>query len=368
MGSAPWGGSEELWAGAALRLLSRGHRVTVHVLAWPADPPRIRELASRAATIVRRPRQASLPAWKRATLRAAGMPASSRAFAAWDRAATDLVIVSQGEVFDGVRVIADCMRRGWPYAPLAQSNAEIFWPSDADVENLRACYRYSKQNFFVSLANWRLLCDQLAMDVPCQLVSNPSTIPFDVDMPMRTADGALRFACVARLDPVAKGHDVLFEVLSRQKWRDRSVHVDFYGSGRCDSLVRSLAERQRLTKIGFHGHVSDIQTVWRDHDALILPSRMEGTPLALIEAMLCSRTAIVTDVGGNTELIENNVNGFVAAGAHPAALDDAMERAWQRREELPALGAAARERVVARIPRDPVGDFADLLERLATHA
>src|SRR5690242_1186044 len=179
MGTAPWGGSEELWAGAALKLLARGHRVTVHVLAWPEDPPKIRELENAGARIVRRPRQARLPLWRRALLRAAGRPAASRVFAASDRAHTDLVVISQGESFDGIPVVDDCTRRGWPYAPLAQSNAEIFWPSDVDADHLRSCYRNARQSFFVSRNNWRLLCDQLAIDVAHEIVSNPFTVPFD---------------------------------------------------------------------------------------------------------------------------------------------------------------------------------------------
>jgi glycosyltransferase involved in cell wall biosynthesis len=112
------------------------------------------------------------------------------------------------------------------------------------------------------------------------------------------------------------------------------------------------------------GHVEDVHAIWQEHDALILPSRMEGTPLALIEAMLCSRTAIVTDVAGNGELIEDNVSGFLAKAPTEELLDEALERAWQRRGEMTALGRAARERVLEMVPADPVGDFGNRLVQL----
>ena len=43
----------------------------------------------------------------------------------------------------------------------------------------------------------------------------------------------------------------------------------------------------------------------RNH-LLVLPSRAEGTPIALVEAMICARPAVVTDVGGNVEWLEDD--------------------------------------------------------------
>ena len=74
----------------------------------------------------------------------------------------------------------------------------------------------------------------------------------------------------------------------------------------------------------------------------MLPSRFEGLPLALVEAMLCPRPAVVTNVAGNTEVIEDGETGFVAAAPTAGHLDEAMEGhgvsegtgvpwAWKRR-------------------------------------
>ena len=92
MGGAPWGGSEELWTGAALRLLERGHEVTVHVYGWPEDPPRIAALASRGARVERRPQKARF--WRRAWMKAIGWPLGRETFRRADRRATDLVVIS----------------------------------------------------------------------------------------------------------------------------------------------------------------------------------------------------------------------------------------------------------------------------------
>ena len=89
-----------------------------------------------------------------------------------------------------------------------------------------------------------------------------------------------------------------------------------------------------------------------------------GLPLVVVEAMLCGRLCIVTDVAGNAELMEDGISGFVAPAHTPDLLDQALERAWQRREEWSEIGRQASLAVRRHIPRDPVGAFADDLVSL----
>jgi glycosyltransferase involved in cell wall biosynthesis len=362
MGGVAWGGSEELWAGAAHRLVKAGHRVAAHVFEWHPDPPKIAQLERDGARIVRRRR--SSPYWRRAVTNLLGQPSSANPFARNDRDTPDLVVISQGYTLDGMSAIAACRQKGWRFAPLVQANGELFWPSDREAVRIREYYGDSVQNFFVSRRNWRVFCDQIGDDIRGDVVSNPFVVGNHPRVGPATDAGPLRLACVARLDPASKGQDVLLHVLAGDKWRARDVRVDFFGGGRCADLVGRMAARLKLGNVAFVGHVADVEQIWREHDALVLPSRVEGTPLALIEAMLCSRTAVVTDVAGNTELIEDNVSGFVAKAATEDLLDEALERAWMRRGEMASLGSAARKRVLEVVPPDPVGDFTNRLLRL----
>ena len=93
------------------------------------------------------------------------------------------------------------------------------------------------------------------------------------------------------------------------------------------------------TRIEFAGHVADIVGIWSKHNALVLPSRCEGLPLALVEAMLCGRPAIATNVAGHGEVIEDGVTGILAeAPTVPAVLlpwrrlgnSDLSYRTWVR--------------------------------------
>jgi len=94
---------------------------------------------------------------------------------------------------------------------------------------------------------------------------------------------------------------------------------------------------------------------------LVLPSRFEGLPLALVEAMWCGRPALVTAVAGNAELCLDNETGFVAPASSADLLAETMERAWDRRLKWSEMGRAARLRVEQIIPKDPVADFCQQL-------
>ena len=54
-------------------------------------------------------------------------------------------------------------------------------------------------------------------------------------------DNEVRFACIARLFPGAKGQDLLFQVLSAEKWKQRNLTVSLYGSGRMEGTLKRLA-------------------------------------------------------------------------------------------------------------------------------
>ena len=99
---------------------------------------------------------------------------------------------------------------------------------------------------------------------------------------------------------------------------------------------------------------------------LVLPSRYEGLPLVLVDAMRCGRPAVVTDVGGNAELCVDGETGFVAPSATVACFGQTLQRAWDARAGWPRLGEAARARVESLVPKDPIGLFCARLKACAT--
>ena len=358
----PWGGSEELWSQAALVLRADSHYVSASVSHSIGGPVLTRLQQSGVNVHSRRPGPGLLErAWGKVVRRPWGQ--LSRDETAWlNEQRADLVCISQGGIADGLSWMLHCRRSGIPYAPIVHSNAEWLWPDDAQGEEMARAYKSAATCFFVSQGNRELLEDQIGhVFASASLVRNPFKVPNSANPPWPASDPDWRLACVARLDPVAKGQDVLLRVLDDEKWRRRNVKVDFYGTGRCERNLRHLADRLKLPNVTFQGHVADVEQIWAGNHALVLPSRYEGTPLALVEAMFCGRACIVTDVAGNRELVEHGVSGFVACGATVSLLDRALEEAWQRREEWQLMGRMARQRITSLIPADPVRQFCELL-------
>ena len=139
------------------------------------------------------------------------------------------------------------------------------------------------------------------------------------------------------------------------------MEIIFYGDGIRERGLRNLKQYLDLTNVTFAGFTDRSEEIWGQCHGLILASRMEGLPLALVEAMLCGRLSIATDIGGNAEVIEDNVSGFIAKAPSVELIDEALERAWQRRDEWEAIGKVAAKKIRELIPRDPVQIFFDKL-------
>jgi glycosyltransferase involved in cell wall biosynthesis len=125
-----------------------------------------------------------------------------------------------------------------------------------------------------------------------------------------------------------------------------------------------MADELKLTNVSFAGQVKNIEKIWSEHHALVLASRFEGMPLVVVEAMLCARPCVVTNVGGNADLVRDAVNGFVARAATVDFVDEAMNRAWENRHRLQEMGDVAVKDVRNWVSKDPGEDFANELERL----
>ena len=274
----------------------------------------------------------------------------------------DLVCVSNGSAMCGIAWLDYCKRAGIPCVSLIESNGEYWWPDDCQSIRMIELYENLYKVYFVSEGNHDLFERQLGIRLEnAEIVRNPFGVSWNSPC-IWPEDSVLRLACIGRLEPAAKGQDLLFRVLAMPKWKERPISVSLFGTGPCEQGLRRLAETEGITsQVRFAGHVSGVEEIWGDHHALILPSRYEGLPLVVVEAMLSNRPVITTDVAGNKELLLDNLTGFIAAAPTVFHLDEAMERAWQRRKEWGFIGRAAGEAARCILPENPAQLFADKL-------
>jgi glycosyltransferase involved in cell wall biosynthesis len=370
-GNRGWGGSEELWSATAAVLAADGHEVTVFKSVVDDDEPRIRRLRDLSCRIRDLARFPLMPRRLFALVRSLGFNAAyaheaARLFVGLATSRRpDLVVVSQGGNHDGYPLAEVCRRLRLPYAIVSQKASELYWPPDWQLETIAAVYRSARACFFVSEHNRRLTEEQLGFPLPhAAVVRNPFLVPWEPRTDWPDDRDGWRFACVGRLHPKEKGQDLLLRVLARPRWRERPLSVTFYGDGLQRGSLEAMARTLGLANVTFAGFVRDVAAIWSRNHGLILPSRCEGLPIALVEAMLSGRVPIVTDVGGNAEIVDDGVTAYVAAAPTEDALDDAMERAWNERERWREIGAAAAARIRTLIPREPERCFAERLVAL----
>jgi glycosyltransferase involved in cell wall biosynthesis len=357
-----WGGSEELWSRAATVLLARGHDVCINYRRREKTPPKLARLEHAGAQVHYR----TGFHWGRSLRRAMQrLNLGDHSLRRWLKAsAPDCVLVSIGYHTDDVAVADACRALDIPYALLLQAASPYQWIDAKQWRTHHDAYAGAARCFFVSHQNRHVIESNLALDLSAsQIVDNPFNVPLDAEPTWPSTDERWKLACVARIHFQSKGQDLLLQALRQPKWRSRNLEITLFGEdgGNCGHVEKLVALHGLQKQVKLGGYIDNIANVWRDHHGLVLPSRFEGNALAMIEAMLCSRVPIVTNVGRVAELVDDNECGFVAPAATVELIDDALERAWQRRHEWQAMGVRAGLAIRQRHSLRPAEDFADAL-------
>jgi glycosyltransferase involved in cell wall biosynthesis len=251
---------------------------------------------------------------------------------------------------------------GIPYAILLQAAGPNNWIDARTADDFRAAYGTARRNFFVSSENRDLVESNLAMEIPrAEIVDNPFAVRSEATPSWPATAPHWKLACVARVQYCTKGQDLIVRVMRMPKWRARPLQITLWGgdNGSLHVLRRALDVYGLNRQVSYGGVADNIEQLWAEHHGLLLPSRMEGNALALVEAMMCGRVPITTNVGRASELIDDNVNGFIAPAATEALLDEALERAWSLRDDWRAMGQRAANAIRSRHGLNPAEDFAD---------
>lgn len=368
MTGGPWGGSEELWSQSAVELVSQGFAVTANVIEWSPLHPRIGRLQEAGVEITTRRQRCSRLRRVRDRLLARQR---SRHFSDLERWIAHrmpaLVVISDGGALPPIEFLEVCVAHRVPFVTIGHANDYGWWPEDDLARRFRATLPAALRCYFVSKANLSLAEKQIGARLSnAEVVRNPFNVDHDtIPACPSLGDGAeVRFACVGRLHPPSKGQDILFDALADESWRDRSWRLRLYGEGPMrEGLVRLAEHRGIADRVRFEGY-QPVEQIWASNHVLVMPSRYEGLPLAIVEAMLCGRPVVATDVAGNAEVIQDGLTGFLADAPTAAGMARALERFWARRHDAEEIGSAGARRIRQLVPRDPARVFAEKLNQL----
>jgi len=152
----------------------------------------------------------------------------------------------------------------------------------------------------------------------------------------------LRLATIASLTS-KKGHDVLLRALALLAGRGLCVAAVFAGDGPERARLELIAAELKLRdSVHFLGAVSNPADVLAAADVFVLPSLVEGLPLALLEAMRAGKPIVATSVGGVPEAVTSGINGLLVAPADDLALADAIATLAASPRQRAELGDQAR--------------------------
>jgi len=156
-------------------------------------------------------------------------------------------------------------------------------------------------------------------------------------------------SCVAHLVPV-KGHPTLLQALAELP----EVHMVLAGNpldrDYAASLHQLVAQLNLGERVHFLGRVQNVPSLLTESDMFVLPTwakwRMEGCPVALLEAMACGKACVATDIPGSRDLVEHGRSGWLVPPEDPKALAAALRQLVASPALRQQLGNAARQRVI----------------------
>jgi glycosyltransferase involved in cell wall biosynthesis len=206
---------------------------------------------------------------------------------------------------------------------------------DATVANCEACR-------LAVVRDWRVPSESVS------IISNGVDLSrfsaSKAQSPSNNGHAAKRVGIVANLRPI-KNIELFIRAAGRLAAAHPYAYFEIAGEGESRGPLQALIDSLGLGgRVTLRGSVSDVPAFLRDLDIAVLCSLSEGSPNAIMEYMAAGLPTVVTDVGGNAELVEHEVTGLVVPSNDEQHLADAIDRLLSD----PALAARYGESAKAR--------------------
>lgn len=216
------------------------------------------------------------------------------------------------------------------------------------IANFLVCKRYAQR-----AAAIQYLTEQEYKDSGDIWNENHSIIPNGIDLPEKTketfSENAIKCISIGRIEPYQKGLDMLIEACSQIKSEliESNCIITICGPDKENKLagLKQLVKNQGLDSvINFHDGVfgKEKEKMLLDSDVFLIPSRFEGHPMALIEALSYGLPAIATTGSNMRAEVEIHHAGWTA-DCTPADLAHALEKMVSARSKLKFYGNNAKQ-------------------------
>lgn len=162
--------------------------------------------------------------------------------------------------------------------------------------------------------------------------------------------GQMGVGSIGRLDAM-KAHDVLLRAIAQVE----GVKLVILGEGTARSTLENLAMELGVhDRISLPGWVDNPRQYLSQFEVMVLPSRSEGFPLAIVEAMLAARPVIATRVGSVPETVVDQETGLLIDKDDVPGLVGALRYLRDNPDVRQRMGQRAREVATAHFTEKPM--------------
>ena len=166
------------------------------------------------------------------------------------------------------------------------------------------------------------------------------TSRFDVS---QNANEDFTIGCFGRLSH-QKNQEFALKVLCELRKHRKEIKVLFVGDGEDKARLQKTAQKFHLEEaLVWQGETRDPEKLYTQCDAMIQPSRWEGCPYSVLEAMACGRPVLASPAGAMSHLLENC--GAILPLSKPGQWAETLLRWKANPQHRIELGMKARQRV-----------------------
>ena len=124
-----------------------------------------------------------------------------------------------------------------------------------------------------------------------------------------------------------KNHHGLLSIFEQWLHRFPDSHLHLIGDGPMRAEIEQAVATKKLTnKISFYGFSKEAVNYMHQADVVVLPSIIEGLPGVILEAMYAKTPVIAYNVGGVSEVVQNNQTGFLIEKGDEMGFVEALEQ------------------------------------------
>lgn len=143
-----------------------------------------------------------------------------------------------------------------------------------------------------------------------------------------------------------KAHDCFLKAAYKVLQDIPTAKFLIVGEGPLKADIEALAKELGIFQSTiFTGRRVDVPELLQIMDVFVLSSVWEGISIALGEAMASAKPVVITNVGGNSEMVNDGENGFLVPPRNPLALARSIVRVLRDKELAARMGMAARKRI-----------------------